>query len=336
MEISTLLVGWGWSYDQLKAGWLEIEALGYDACYMGDDLFPHYFDDDPANAQPEVEVYDPWTVLPLMAELTQRMRIGSLVTPCGRRHPGLFAKMTSIVDIVSQGRLSVGMGAGNSPDQTTAMGEPYLKSSERVTKLEEEIKILDSLWSKTRTNFKGQYYTVQDLVNCPKPVRPHRPELQIAFKSKKFLTRLAAEFADRVNLLGNEDDKVVAALDALRQHCEDLNRNYDEIKKGRLSAILFTDKEVRPEDLDSVLEERAAQIDYDVDELKSEHKDFVLSYVGPVASCAKALRKRTIDIGVSEIVICPDTIGQNSYERTMEGLRIFAKEVMPEMKEFQL
>jgi hypothetical protein len=55
-----------------------------------------------------------------------------------------------------------------------------------------------------------------------------------------------------------------------------------------------------------------------------------------VASCAKALRKRTIDIGVSEIVICPDTIGQNSYERTMEGLRIFAKEVMPEMKEFQL
>ena len=95
-----------------RPGGSKLRHSAYDACYMGDDLFPHYFDDDPANAQPEVEVYDPWTVLPLMAELTQRMRIGSLVTPCGRRHPGLFAKMTSIVDIVSQGQADGRHGCG--------------------------------------------------------------------------------------------------------------------------------------------------------------------------------------------------------------------------------
>ena len=70
----------------------------------------NFFDDDLANAQGLVEVYDPWTILPLMAETTERIRIGSLVSPAGRRHPALFAKMTSIVDIISNGRLIVGMG----------------------------------------------------------------------------------------------------------------------------------------------------------------------------------------------------------------------------------
>ena len=333
MEISTLMVGWGWSYDQLKAGWQQIEELGYDACYMGDDLFPHYFDDDPANAQTQVEVYDPWTVMPAMAETTKRMRIGSLVSPCGRRHPALFAKITTLVDIISKGRLTVSMGAGNAPDQTLAVGEPYLGGTERAAKLEEEVRILNSLWTEERTTFEGRYYTVRNLVNFPKPVRRSGPELQLAFKSKKFLTRLAAEFADRVNLLGTDDEQVLGAMNALKGHCEDLERNYDEIIKGRLSAILFTEKEVGPGELDNVLEERAAQINYNPDELKREHKGFVLSYVGPVNACAAALRKRTVDIGVTELVICPDTIGENSYERTMEGLRIFAREVMPQLKD---
>ena len=332
MEISTLMVGWGWDYGQLRAGWQEIEELGYDACYMGDDLFPHYFDDDPANAQGRVEVYDPWTVLPAMAETTKRMRIGPLVSPCGRRHPALFAKMTTLVDIISEGRLTVSMGAGNAPDQTRAVGEPYLKATERAAKLEEEVRILNSLWTEERTTFEGKYYSVTDLVNFPKPVRRQGPELQLAFKSKKFLTRLAAEFADRVNLLGTDDEKVLEALDTLKSHCEALGRNYDEIKKGRLSAVLFTENEVGPDELDTVLEERAALINYDPDELKREHKGFVLSYVGPVAACAAALRRRTVDIGVTELVLCPDTIGENSYERTMKGLRIFAREVMPELQ----
>ena len=332
MEISTLMVGWGWNYEQLRAGWQEIEELGYDACYMGDDLFPHYFDDDPANAQARVAVYDPWTVLPAMAETTRRMRIGPLVSPCGRRHPALFAKITTLVDIISEGRLTVSMGAGNAPDQTRAVGEPYLNGTERAAKLEEEVRILNSLWTEERTSFAGKYYSVSNLVNFPKPVRRPGPELQIAFKSKRYLTRLAAEFADRVNLLGTDDEKVVEAMNTLKAHCEDLGRNFDAIKKGRLSAILFTESEVGPGELDDVLEERAARINYDPNELKREHKGFVLSYVGPVSTCAEALRKRTVDIGVTELVICPDTIGENSYERTMEGLRIFARQVMPQLK----
>lgn len=332
MEVSTLMVGWGWTYDQLKAGWLEIEALGFDACYMGDDLFPHYFDDDPANAQAQVETYDPWTVLPVMAETTKRMRIGSLVSPAGRRHPALFAKITSLVDIISNGRLTVSLGAGNSPDQQAALGEPYLSATQRSTRLEEEVRILSSLWSNERTDFEGEYYTAHKLVNHPKPVRKNGPEIQIAFKSRKFLTRLAAEFADRVNLLGTDDANVLKALDTLKQHCADLGRDYERIRKGRPCCIIFTEKEVAPDELDDVLKERALQINRAPEDIISEHKNFILSYVGPPHGCVEALRKRTVSLGIDELVICTDTISENSYENTMQGLRILAAEVMPGLK----
>ncbi|NIB38414.1 LLM class flavin-dependent oxidoreductase [Pseudomaricurvus alkylphenolicus] len=332
MEVSTLMVGWGWSFEQLKAGWKEIEELGFDACYMGDDLFPHYFDDDVENAQSQVEVYDPWTILPIMADSTSRMRIGSLVSPAGRRHPALFAKMTSIVDTISKGRLTVSMGAGNSPDQRAALGEPNLSGMGRAARLEEEVRILDSLWKNERSSLEGQYYTVNKMVNYPKPVSKPRPEIQIAFKSKKFLTRLSAEFADRVNLIGGDDSIAQGALDALKSHCEDLGRDYNQIKKGRLCAIMFTDEEVGPDQLDRVLEERARQIGKKTEDMLDEHKDLVLSYVGPASGCVEALKKRTLDMGIDEIVMCPDTISENSYENTMKGLRFFAKEVMPGLK----
>jgi len=334
MEVSTLLVGWGWTYEQLRAGWQEIEALGFDACYIGDDLFPHHFDVDPANAEAQIEVYDPWTIMPVMAETTERMRIGSLVSPAGRRHPALFAKMTSIVDVISNGRLSVGLGSGNAPDQAHALGEPYLKASQRVAKLEEEVRILDSVWRNERTNFDGEYYTANKLVSFPKPVSQPRPEIQIAFKSKKFLTRLAAEFADRVNLLGNDEAGVQAALDALQQHCTDLGTDYDRIRKGRLCSVIFTDDEVGPDERENVLRERAVQLNREPDGLIYEHhqSDFLLSYVGPPDKCVETFRERNVPLGIDELVICPDTAGENSYENVMKGLRFIASEIMPGLK----
>jgi alkanesulfonate monooxygenase SsuD/methylene tetrahydromethanopterin reductase-like flavin-dependent oxidoreductase (luciferase family) len=332
VEVSTLLVGWGWSFKELKAGWQEIEALGFDACYMGDDLFPHYFDDDPANAQANVEVYDPWTILPVMADTTSRMRIGSLVSPAGRRHPALFAKMTSIVDNISGGRLTVSLGAGNAPDQRAALGEPLLKGAERAARLAEEVRIMDALWREEKVTLEGEYYTVKGMVSSPKPVSRPRPEIQIAFKSKKFLTRLSAEMADRVNLIGADDVTAREALDALRGHCNDVGRDYDSIRKGRLCAVLLTEQNIPEVSVEQVLIAKARELGRDPRDLLDEHNEYVLSYVGPAAGCAEALAKRTLEMGINEVVMCPDTIAESSYANTMRGLRRFAEEVMPALK----
>ena len=331
MDVTTLMVGWGWTFDELQAGWQEIEALGYDACYLGDDLFPHYYEDDPAAAQEAVAVYDPWTVLPVMAATTKRMRIGSLVTPCGRRHPALFAKITTLVDIISEGRLTVSLGAGNAPDQTKACGLPFLTPRERVAMLEEEVRILDSLWTKSRTSFEGQYYQVRDLVHAPKPSRKPRPELQFGFSSPKFLTRLAAEFADRVNLFSGSDEEVQAAIDALHAHCRDFRRNPDEIVKTRAAIVTFTEKEVSEGERDDVIRARALEMKRDPEELLEEFR-YALAYVGPPGGCAEALRERTEPLGIGELVVFPETIAENPYERTMAGLRTFASQVMPALQ----
>lgn len=323
MDVAVLLVGWGWTYAQMKAGWSEIEDLGYDICYLGDDLFPH----------PDVDeaVYDPWTLLPAIAATTKRMKIGSLVSPVGRRHPGLFAKMTTNIDVASGGRLIVGMGTGNAPEQQRSLNQPFPPPSERAEMLREELSILKSLWTQSRTTFEGKFYQVYDAINEPKPAsRPH-PEIVVGLRSKKFSARVAAEFADRVNLLGADDSRIVELINAISNHCADFGRGISDIIIGRPASVLFTDHPVDAGEIEEIVEARAGLIGVDPDELKAEHKR-LLSYVGPPSGCAAALRSRTSDLGVKELVVCIDTIGRNSFERTMDGLRIFAREVLPELK----
>jgi alkanesulfonate monooxygenase SsuD/methylene tetrahydromethanopterin reductase-like flavin-dependent oxidoreductase (luciferase family) len=334
MEVSTLLVGWGWTYDQLRAGWQEIEQLGFDACYVGDDLFTHHMDaKDEPQADAEDSVYETWTILSAMAATTRRMRIGSLVSPCNRRHPVLFAKMTTMVDIISGGRLSLGMGAGNAPDQYRSMGIPFKTPAERTAMLREELQIIKALWTEGRASFQGEYYSVMDAINSPKPIQQPHPEIHIAFKSKKHLPKIAAEFADRVNLMGAADSGILAAMSALREHCMEQGRDFNQIKLGRLASLVFTGEAVAPEDVHRALRERAALIHRDVDELIEEHEKYVISYVGPVAGCADSVRRRTADLGISEVVVCIDTFGTNSYERTMAGLRSFADIAIPQLRE---
>jgi len=332
MEISTLLVGWGWTYDQLKSGWQEIEDLGFDACYVGDDMFIHHMeqgDSPPTDA--EEAVFETWTILAAMAATTNRMRIGSLVSPCGRRHPALFAKMTTVVDIISGGRLSLGMGAGNSPDQFRSMGIPFGTARERTDMLEEELEIIKSLWTQGRATFQGKYYNVSEAVNSPGPIQKPHPEIHIAFRSPNFVPPIAARFADRVNLPGADDDGIVRAMDALEKHCLEQGRDYGRIIKGRLASIIFTESEVGPKDRLDVIRERAVEIGVDADELVEEHDKYVISYVGPASGCAEALVKQTVDLGVNEVVFCIDTFTFSNYERTMAGLRSFAKDVMPRL-----
>lgn len=323
MEVSFILVGWGWTVEELKAGWTELEALGFDACYLGDDLFPH--------PQVDAAVYDPWSILPAMAVTTSRMRIGSMVSPAGRRHPGLFAKMTTTVDQLSGGRLVVGMGAGNAPEQQASLHQPYPGPSERSAQLREELAILRSLWTEPRTTFAGEHYATTDAVCEPKGARRPRPEVLVALQNRKLLAPIAGQFADRVNLLGNNDDRLRQLLDAIATHAADHDRSLDDITSGRLVQVLFTEEPVDEGHRAEVIAGRATDLGLDPAELRLFY-DALLSYVGPPEGCAEALRARTAELGVEEIVLCIDTIGMIDHEHTMAGARIFAAEVLPDLR----
>jgi alkanesulfonate monooxygenase SsuD/methylene tetrahydromethanopterin reductase-like flavin-dependent oxidoreductase (luciferase family) len=332
MEVSCHLLGYGWTYDQVISGWQEIEELGFDACYAPDDISVHHMDAVPHSDVGE-NVFETWTILSAVAGETKRMRIGSLVSPCGRRHPVMLAKMTSAVDVISGGRLTLGMGTGNSPDQYHSMGIPFPGPVERTAMLGEELHIIRSLWTQARTTFRGRYYTIENAVNSPKPVQQPHPEILVALKSRRYVPSIAAEYADRVNILGADDSGVMATVHAFEEACMERGRDSDKIIKSRIACVVFTDGEVERKDTRMAIRERAIEIGFDPDELVEDLEKYLLPYGGPASGCAEALKKRTADLGFQEIVIVIDVWGLNSYERTMSGFRTFAREVMPQLRD---
>jgi alkanesulfonate monooxygenase SsuD/methylene tetrahydromethanopterin reductase-like flavin-dependent oxidoreductase (luciferase family) len=323
MDIAYLLAGWGWTYPEIANGCATLERLGFDICYFGDDLFPH--------PQLDASVYDTWTILPAVAAMTQRMKVGSLVSPAGRRHPGLFAKITTGVDQISGGRLVVGMGAGNAEEQQRSLHQPYLPAAERVAMLVEELTILESMWTHDRTTIAGEHYSVTDAICSPKGSGGRRPEVLIALKNARLLAPVAGRFADRANLLGNDDDAVRRLADAIRSEAQKAGRNGDDIVMGRLFQVLFTETKVDPDDVEGVLTRRAAEIGVEAEELIEYHAR-VASYVGPPAGAAQAILERTRDLGIDEVVLDIDTVGILDHRRTIEGLDILAEHVLPELR----
>jgi alkanesulfonate monooxygenase SsuD/methylene tetrahydromethanopterin reductase-like flavin-dependent oxidoreductase (luciferase family) len=332
MELAVLLPWVGWSYEQARTVWTEIEQLGFDTLYVGDDLYIQHFDHDPdKHANTTVPIFEPWTMLPVIAATTKRMRIGTFVSPCGRRHPAVFAKMTSNVDIISGGRLIVGMGLGNTPDQFRSIGQPYLKSAERALMLREELTILKSMWTQERTNFDGKFYKIVNGINSPKPVQKPHPQILIGFRKPAMRARIAAELADRVNIQGQDDAEVTKTLDALEEACDELGRDYSRIIKSRFAVLVFTDREIKPTEIETVLRQRARTIGWDPSDLLHRYHERNLFYVGPPSNCAAALLERTRDIGIDEIVIW-GIFDQPGFAGAMTGYPIVAREVLPRLK----
>lgn len=321
MLSSVLLVGWGWTVADYLDAAAEIESLGFHACYIGDDIFAH-------QANIDVGTFEPWTMLPAMAMRTTSLRLGSLVSPAGRRHPGLFAKITSTADLLSGGRIIVGMGAGNAPEQQRSLGIEVLSAGKRVAMLGEELEILRSLWTQTRTDYSGDYYSVSGGVCEPKPARTGGPEVLLAAEKPKMLS-LAARHADRVNVLSRDNDRTAEIARSVRRAADDAGRRGDSLVISRMCTILLTDDPVGTDaERSAAIERRALDIGMDPEVLSHELDNWIHSYVGPADGLRQWVLDSIDELGLDEMIICIDTIDTVDYEHTMAGLRRFSSAVI--------
>ena len=318
---SVLLVGWGWTATEYLDAVVEIEALGFHACYIGDDIFAH-------QANIDVGTFEPWTMLPAMAMRTTRLRLGSLVSPAGRRHPGLFAKITATADLLSDGRLIVGVGAGNAPEQQRSLGIEFLSAAERVTMLGEELEILRSLWTQTRTDFSGDYYSISGGVCEPKPARSGGPEVLLAAQRPKMVS-LASRYADRVNVLSRGNDQTAEIARDVRRAADEAGRHGDSLVISRMCTIVLTDDPVVTEaERRAAIVRRSREIGMDPEVLQHELDQWVHSYVGPPEGLRRWVHESVDAIGLDEMIMCIDTIDTVDYQHTMTGLRLFSEAVM--------
>jgi F420-dependent oxidoreductase-like protein len=179
-----------------------------------------------------------WITLTALAQATSRLRMGTLVTGIHYRHPAILANMATTLDIVSEGRLELGIGAGWNEEESGAYGIELGTPRQRSDRFEEACEVIVGLLSEETTTFEGRYYQVSNARNEPKPVQRPHPPICIGGSGEKRTLRTAARFAQHWNFVGGTPEDFARKRDILHQHCEDVDRDPKEILLS--SHVIFT------------------------------------------------------------------------------------------------
>jgi F420-dependent oxidoreductase-like protein len=214
------------AYETMTRVAQEADALGYHSIWLYD-----HFHTVPTPTQ-EI-TFECWTSTAALARDTRRVRLGQMVTCNSYRNPAMLAKIASTVDALSHGRLDFGIGAGWYEEEYVAYGYPYPGTHERLERLHEAVEIILSMWTQEEANFEGTYYQVRGAINQPKGVQKPRIPLLIGGGGEKVTLRLVAQYADACNV-GGDIPTIKHKLAVLKQHCEQLGRDYERIKRTAL------------------------------------------------------------------------------------------------------
>ncbi|MGW6331277.1 LLM class F420-dependent oxidoreductase [Nocardia rhamnosiphila] len=170
-----------------------------------------------------------WTTLTALAQATQRLRLGTMVTGVHYRHPAVLANMAASLDIISGGRLELGIGAGWNEEESGAYGIPLGTITERMDRFEEACQVLIGLLSRETTDFDGEFYQLTGARNEPKgPQRPH-PPICIGGNGEKRTLRITARYAQHWNFVNGTTAEFARKRDVLAAHCADIGRDPKEI-----------------------------------------------------------------------------------------------------------
>ena len=221
--------------------WRHLEATGWDIACVTDHFMPN-------TKEREGAMLESWSTLSALAALVPRMRVGTIVLGNTYRHPAVVAKMATQVDIISGGRLLLGIGAGWQENEHAAYGIPFYTMRERLERLDEACEVIRALWTQRRSDFKGRYYQLADAPLDPKPVQTPHPELMIGGGGERVTLRIVAKHADHWNVWGGPQDRDEEGRDPGRS----LRRRGSRAKSIRRSvnmALLITDKKADVERL---------------------------------------------------------------------------------------
>ena len=211
------------TWEDMLAVWRagdEIEL--FESAWNFDHFYPIFSD----STGPCLEA---WVTLTALAQATRRLRLGALVTGIHYRHPAVLANMAASLDIVSGGRLELGIGAGWNEEESGAYGIELGSPRERSDRFEEACEVLVGLLSQETTTFTGQYYRLTDAMCNPKPVQRPHPPICIGGSGERRTLRTAARFAQHWNFVGGTVDDFRAKRDVLYSHCSDVGRDPGEI-----------------------------------------------------------------------------------------------------------
>ena len=181
------------------------------------------------NGPPEHAMLEAYTTLGYLAARTTRIQLLALVTAVVYREPGLLAKAVTTLDVLSQGRAWLGIGAASFEEEARGLGLPFPPAGQRFERLEEALQICLQMWSDDDGPYAGRHYRLARTLNSPQPLRRPHPPILIGGAGEKKTLRLVAQYAQACNLFAGPD--LPRKLDVLRGHCDTVGRDYDQIEK---------------------------------------------------------------------------------------------------------
>jgi F420-dependent oxidoreductase-like protein len=194
------------------------EALGFESLWV----FDHFH----TIPEPTDEItFESFTMLSALAALTERVRLGHIVICTGFRNPALTAKMISTLDVISGGRMELGIGAGWKRDEWEAYGYGFPPTAERLAALGDHLEVISRMLAPGRATYEGRHARVAGAVNVPEPLQRPRVPIMVGGNGPNVTWRLAARHADELNLDGMSPDRVAEALPVVADRCREIGRD---------------------------------------------------------------------------------------------------------------
>ena len=195
---------------------IKAENVGFDSFWVMD-----HFQQLQIIGSSQDPLLEGWTTISVLAGLTTKIKLGTFVTGVIYLHPSVLAKIGATLDVLSKGRLFVGIGAGWNEQESLAYGisSTFPSYQERLNRLEEAILIIRDMWTKEPTSsFIGKYYQVRDAYCNPKPIQKPSPPILVGGGGERRTLKIVAKYADACNLIGSLET-INRKLTVLREHC---------------------------------------------------------------------------------------------------------------------
>jgi F420-dependent oxidoreductase-like protein len=199
---------------------------------------------------PEEEMLESYSTLSYFAALTQRVKLGALVTGVVYRYPGILVKTVTTLDVLSGGRAYFGLGAAWNETESRGLGVPFPSPKERLDREEETLQIALQMWSGNDGPYNGKYYHLERTLCSPLPLSKPHPPVMIGGGGEKRALRIVAQYADACNLFARMGDETLRhKLDVLKRHCDEVGRDYSAIERTALSTVWLAPDKMSPKDV---------------------------------------------------------------------------------------
>ena len=266
---------------------------------------------------PQLPILEAWSMVSGLAAITERLQIGTLVTPAGMRNPAQLGKVVATADNIAGGRVIAGLGGGWMPREFTDFGMPFLATGERLAQLEETVQLLRRMWDgeEAEVTFAGRFVQAQNVVCQPKP--PRRVPILIGGAGEKVTLRIAARHGDIWNNLAGHQGGLGRKVEVLKRHCDAVGRDFDDITVSQQCLVTIAPDAASA----GPMADRAEQIfGGHMGDPKGP-----LAITGTTSQCIDAIGKH-IELGCDAFVM--EFFGRE----TITPAQLFAEEVAPHFR----